>query len=95
MDAIARAVWLIESNPSQNLSLDEIAGIVGLSSFHLTRAFGRSLGRSVMSYARARRLAEAAKRLAAGAPDILGVALDAGYGSHEAFTSGPSAANSA
>jgi len=35
---------------------------------------------------RARRLTEAARRLAGGAPDILTVALDAGYGSHEAFT---------
>ena len=39
-----------------------------------------------MRYARGRRLSEAARSLAAGAPDILGVALDAGYGSHEAFT---------
>jgi AraC family transcriptional regulator len=35
---------------------------------------------------RARRLSEAARTLAAGAPDILAVALAAGYGSHEAFT---------
>jgi AraC family transcriptional regulator len=35
---------------------------------------------------RGRRLSEAARCLAAGAPDILSVALDAGYGSHEAFT---------
>ena len=39
-----------------------------------------------MQYVRARRLSEAARRLADGAPDILSVALDAGYGSHEAFT---------
>jgi AraC family transcriptional regulator len=35
---------------------------------------------------RARRLSEAARQLCNGAPDILTVALDAGYGSHEAFT---------
>ncbi len=39
-----------------------------------------------MRYARGRRLSEAARSLSAGAPDILAVALDAGYGSHEAFT---------
>jgi AraC family transcriptional regulator len=39
-----------------------------------------------MRYVRARRLSEAARALAAGAPDILNVALDADYGSHEAFT---------
>jgi AraC family transcriptional regulator len=35
---------------------------------------------------RARRLSEAARTLATGTGDILPVALDAGYGSHEAFT---------
>jgi AraC family transcriptional regulator len=52
----------------------------------LLRAFGTATGHSVMRYARGRRLSEAARVLAAGAPDILTVALDAGYGSHEAFT---------
>lgn len=39
-----------------------------------------------MRYVRGRRLTEAAKALSRGAPDIFSVALDAGYGSHEAFT---------
>jgi AraC family transcriptional regulator len=39
-----------------------------------------------MHYVRGRRLSEAARALAQGAPDILSVALDADYGSHEAFT---------
>ena len=52
----------------------------------MTRAFAAASGMPVMAYARARRLSEAAKVLAKGAPDILAVALDAGYGSHEAFT---------
>jgi len=50
------------------------------------RAFAAATGFSVMRYVRARRLTEAARALAAGAPDILDVALDAEYGSHEAFT---------
>lgn len=86
MDAIAKTVWLIESSLDRDVSLDDIAQAAGMSRFHLTRAFGQSLGRSVMQYMRGRRLSEAAKQLAGGAPDILAVALDAGYGSHEAFT---------
>jgi AraC family transcriptional regulator len=39
-----------------------------------------------MRYVRGRRLTEAARSLAAGEPNILKVALEAGYGSHEAFT---------
>jgi len=52
----------------------------------MTRAFGDTTGHSIMRYVRGRRLTEAARALASGAVDILGVALDAGYSSHEAFT---------
>jgi AraC family transcriptional regulator len=40
----------------------------------------------VMQYVRSRRLSSAAEALAAGEPDILDLALETGYGSHEAFT---------
>jgi AraC family transcriptional regulator len=59
---------------------------VGVSRFHLAHAFGESTGLSVMEYVRGRRLTESAYALAGGAQDILGVALDGGYGSHEAFS---------
>ena len=39
-----------------------------------------------MEYLRGRRLTEAAYALAAGADDILSVALDSCYASHEAFS---------
>ncbi len=39
-----------------------------------------------MAYSRARRLSNAAIELAKGSKDILGIALDAQYNSHEAFT---------
>src|SRR5262249_41803824 len=57
-----------------------------VSRYHLARAFESATGLPVMRYVRGRRLTQAAETLAAGAPDILAVALDAGYGSHEAFT---------
>src|SRR5437764_12726942 len=52
----------------------------------MVRAFAEVTGLSVMRYVRARRLSEAARALAGGAPDILNLALEADYGSHEAFT---------
>jgi AraC family transcriptional regulator len=52
----------------------------------MSRMFGLATGQPVTRYVRGRRLTEAARALANGAPDILAVALDAGYGSHEAFT---------
>jgi AraC family transcriptional regulator len=82
----ARALWFIESHFDQQLTLEDVAEACGVSRFHLSRVFGIATGRSVVRYIRGRRLSEAARALAAGAPDILAVALDAGYGSHEAFT---------
>jgi AraC family transcriptional regulator len=82
----SKALWYIESHLSGDLSLDAIADAVGVSRFHLSRAFGVTVGCALASYVRARRLTAAARTLASGAPDILSVALDTGYGSHEAFT---------
>src|SRR5262249_49837613 len=81
-----KALWYIDSHLGGDLALESIAGVVGVSRFHLSRAFGLSTGSALASYVRGRRLSEAARRLADGAPDILAVALDTGYGSHEAFT---------
>lgn len=86
MNPAQRALWFIESHLACQLTLDEIAGVAGISRFHMVRAFAAATGMSVMRYVRARRLSEAARALAAGAPDILTLALDADYGSHEAFT---------
>lgn len=86
MTAIARTIWLIETHFGVPLSLDEMAAHAGVSRTYLSRIFPLATGHSISGYIRARRLTEAAKALANGAPDILGVALDAGYGSHEAFT---------
>ena len=86
MNPAQKALWFIESHLADELTLDEIAGVGGISRFHMVRAFAAATGLSVMRYVRARRLSEAARALANGAPDILGVALDADYGSHEAFT---------
>jgi AraC family transcriptional regulator len=86
MFPVERALWFIESRLAGEISLQAIAVSVGVSSHHLARAFGTATGQSLMRYARGRRLSEAARSLVAGAPDILAVALDAGYGSHEAFT---------
>src|SRR4051794_15836575 len=86
MNPAQKALWFIESHLAGPLTLDEVAAIAGISRFHLVRAFAAATGLPVRRYVRARRLSEAARALAEGAPDILAVALDADYGSHEAFT---------
>ena len=86
MDPVQKALWYVESHSRDPIALGDIATACKISAFHLTRAFAATTGLSLMRYVRARRLSEAARRLARGSDDILGLALDSGYGSHEAFT---------
>lgn len=86
MNPVQKALWFVESHLREPIALEEVATHSGVSPYHLTRAFDAVTGHSLMRYVRARRLSEAARQLCNGAPDILSVALDAGYGSHEAFT---------
>lgn len=86
MNPVRKALWYVESHFHEEVTLDDVAEAAGVSRHHLTRAFGAATGLPVVRYIRARRLTEAARSLASRPGDILGVALDAGYGSHEAFT---------
>jgi AraC family transcriptional regulator len=83
---VEKALWYIESHFSEEVTLDDVANVAGVSRYHMSRAFGLATNYPVMQYLRGRRLSEAARIIARGAPDILAVALDHGYGSHEAFT---------
>lgn len=86
MSPANKALWYVESHLGGELSLDEVAAHAGVSRFHLSHAFAARTGRPLMTYVRGRRLTLAAHSLVRGAPDILAVALEAGYNSHEAFT---------
>ncbi|MDH4652790.1 MULTISPECIES: AraC family transcriptional regulator [unclassified Pseudomonas] len=85
-DPIGKALWMIETDVDGHFDLQAIADACGVSRFCLARAFVVATGWPVMRYARVRRLSRAARRLADGETDILGLALESGYGSHEAFT---------
>lgn len=86
MNPVQKALWFVESHFREPITLEDIAAACQVSPFHLTRAFAGTMGLSLMRYVRARRLSEAARQLANGADDILTVALETGYSSHEAFT---------
>jgi AraC family transcriptional regulator len=83
---VEKAIWYIESHFARDITLDELASACGLSRFQMSRLFAEAVGMTVTTYVRGRRLTEAARSLANGAPDILRVALQTGYGSHEAFS---------
>jgi AraC family transcriptional regulator len=86
MNIIEKAIWQVETHMRSPVTLEVMAERAGVTPSYLTRVFATATGQSLMRYARARRLSEAARILALGVSDILGLALDVGYGSHEAFT---------
>ena len=86
MESVRKALWFMEGRFGGEVSLDELSQAAGISRYHFAHVFARATGQSAMRYMRGRRLSEAARVLAIGGPDILSVALDFGYGSHEAFT---------
>lgn len=86
MRSIEHILWYIETALDTDLDLGRVARHFGLSPFALARQFAAATGWPVMRYVRARRLSRAAQALRGGCPDILEVALAAGYSSHEAFT---------
>lgn len=86
MNPVGKALWFIETELDRELTLDRISADCDMTRFGFSRLFSMNTGWPVMRYVRSRRLTRAARALAQGAPDILHVALDAGYGSHEAFT---------
>ena len=67
-------------------SLGDLAGILGCSSFHLSRTFHGTVGLSLRQYVKRLRARLAAERLAAGARDLTSLALDFGYFDHSHFT---------
>lgn len=85
MSSLKRALWFIERD-LYDITLEDLAQKCDLTASHITRMFALCLGTSMMRYVRARRLSEAAKRLIYEPSSILTIALECGYGSHEAFS---------
>lgn len=67
-------------------SLAELAGIVGVSVFHLCRVFRRQTGRTLHGYRTELRLRHALERLPEPGADLTQIALDVGFSSHSHFT---------
>ena len=83
IEAVCRT---IEDRLAEEPTLDELAASADLSPFHFHRLFRGIVGETVAGYQRRLRLERAAHRIEHGEGDLLTVALDAGYASHEAFT---------
>jgi AraC family transcriptional regulator len=86
MERVSKAQQLLESRLTEGVELEELAQAAAYSPFHFHRLFRAATGETVRQYQRRLRLERAAYFLTHGQEDILKLALDAGYGSHEAFT---------
>lgn len=75
----------IEDHLDEDLSLDNLAEIVGYSKYHLHRMLSELLGISVHLYIQKRRLSNAAYELVHNKKEIAQIALTAGYSSQQAF----------
>jgi len=75
----------IEEHLKQNFSLNDIANYAGYSAYHLSRAYKKLTGRSIMEYVRERKIMEAAKHIAGG-DSVLETALAYGFDTHAGFT---------
>lgn len=85
-DRLLYAGEYLETYLFEDVSLEALASKAAMSVRSLQRHFGDSVGESLAGYVRGRRLTAAAWLLSQGHQDILGLALDCQFGSHEAFT---------
>lgn len=81
-----RVFSYIEKNLDQELTLEKIAEQLNYSKFYLARTFKNQTGFTLHKYIQGRRLSEAARKLAETGQPIVEIALEAGYGSQQAFT---------
>ena len=83
---IGRALAYIEDHLKEDIDLEELARQANSSLYWFHRIFTRVVGDSAREYIRKRRLSEASLQLVRTDRTILEIALDYGYGSHEAFS---------
>ena len=86
-DLIKNAVKYINNLGSNETTLDDVAKKAGFSTDYFNRIFRNYTGFNVMEYVKFRKLNRAARMLRTSPErDILSIALDIGYESHEGFT---------
>ncbi len=83
--AVSQARDYLEACYSQNVSLEQLAAVAGLSRYHLLRVFRKTVGLPPHSYQTMLRIAKAKKRLALG-ESIVQVALETGFTDQSHFT---------
>ncbi|MDZ4683725.1 MAG: AraC family transcriptional regulator [Planctomycetaceae bacterium] len=83
---ILRVQRFIQQHLDEDLTLERLAEVAGYSPYHFHRIFRGQVGERTDDYVRRLRMEQAAHSLRYRQRSVLDVALDSGYGSHEAFT---------
>jgi AraC family transcriptional regulator len=85
-ERILRVLIHIQQNLDEPASLGSLAAVANFSPYHFHRIFRGMVGESVAEHVRRLRLERAAGRLKASGANVVDIALDAGYETHESFT---------
>jgi len=85
-ELLDRIDFCIRSGMDEKLTLTQLSGELGYSSYHFSRKFREATGMPFREYLRLRRLAFALKEIRDTDRPILEVAVRFGFSSHEAFT---------
>lgn len=83
---LRRVLDYIESKLGDDITLDALAHVAGLSAFHFCRVFKRTMGTSPYHYVRQRRLLRATELLAASDMPVCELALSCGFTNQSHFT---------
>lgn len=85
-EQIQKTVDFIEEKLSEEIKIEILANMAGLSQFYFQRLFKRLVKKPVNEYVKFRRLARASEVLEDKNKRIIDIALDFGFSSHETFT---------
>lgn len=83
---VAQVAENIENNIAEEINIALLASELGLSPWHFQRLFKSIVGDSLGNYLRGRRLTKGAELLIESELDIIDIAAEVGFNSHEAFT---------
>jgi AraC family transcriptional regulator len=83
---IVRTLLYIQNHLDDDLELERVAAVAAFSRFHFHRIFRGLVGEPLKEHVRRLRLERAAQRLKRQDTPVTGIALEAGFETHESFT---------
>ena len=86
MEIIGNSIQYMEDHITENITVEDVAKGVGVSSFYFQKGFAMLCGFSVSEYIRNRRLALAGNDLLVTDEKIIDIAMKYGYDSPDSFT---------